>query len=48
MQTEYVPTGRASALEIRGGIVTAIYTDRRDVIGRLSSVHESLTVRRNP
>jgi hypothetical protein len=26
----YVPTGRASALEIRGEALTAIYTDRRD------------------
>lgn len=27
MQPGYVPTGRASALEIRGGTLTAIYTD---------------------
>jgi hypothetical protein len=32
MQPGYVPTGRASALEIRGGVATAIYTDRRDVL----------------
>ena len=32
MLEEYVPTGRASALEIRGNVFTAIYTDRRDVI----------------
>jgi calcineurin-like phosphoesterase family protein len=30
MQPAYVPSGRASALEIRGGDVTAIYTDRRE------------------
>jgi hypothetical protein len=32
MQPAYVETGRASALEIRDGVVTAIYTDRRDVL----------------
>jgi hypothetical protein len=32
MQPAYVPTGRASALEIRNGVFTAIYTDRRDVL----------------
>jgi calcineurin-like phosphoesterase family protein len=32
MQPAYVPSGRASALEIRGGTWTAIYTDRRDVL----------------
>jgi hypothetical protein len=32
MQPAYVPTGRASALEIRGGVFTAIYRDRRDVL----------------
>jgi hypothetical protein len=32
MQAAYVPTGRASALEIRGGVFTAIYTDRRDIL----------------
>ena len=32
MQAAYVPGGRASALEIRGETVTAIYTDRRDVL----------------
>jgi hypothetical protein len=32
MQPAYVKTGRASALEIRGNVFTAIYTDRRDVI----------------
>lgn len=32
MQAAYVPTGCASALEIRGGVFTAIYTDRRDIL----------------
>ena len=37
MQQAYIPDGRASALEIRGGVFTAIYTDKREVIagGRL-------------
>jgi hypothetical protein len=32
MQPAYVQGGRASALEIRSRVVTAIYTDRRDVL----------------
>jgi len=32
MQPAYVKNGRASALEIRDGVFTAIYTDRRDVL----------------
>jgi len=32
MQPAYVPDGRASALEIAHGTMTAIYTDRRDVL----------------
>jgi hypothetical protein len=32
MQSAYVPDGRASALEIRPGGVTAIYQDRQDVL----------------
>ena len=32
MQPAYVPNGRASALEIRSGAVTAIYADRRDPV----------------
>jgi hypothetical protein len=32
MQPAYVPDGRASALEIRGGEATAIYVDRRDLV----------------
>ncbi len=32
MQPAYVPDGRASALEIRNGVFTAIYQDRRDVL----------------
>jgi hypothetical protein len=32
MQPAYVPTGHASALEIRGDVFTAIYTDGRQVL----------------
>jgi hypothetical protein len=32
MQADYVPDGRASALEIRGGVFTAIYRDSREVV----------------
>lgn len=32
MQPAYVPNGRASALEIRGDVFTAIYRDGRDVV----------------
>ena len=32
MQPAYVPTGAASALEIRGQTFTAIYTDRKEVL----------------
>src|SRR5919197_1017644 len=32
MQPAYVPDGRASALEIRGGEATAIYVDRREPV----------------
>jgi calcineurin-like phosphoesterase family protein len=32
MQAGYVAGGRASALDIRGGTVSAIYTDRREVL----------------
>jgi Calcineurin-like phosphoesterase len=32
MQPAYIPDGRASALEIRGGEATAIYVDRRDPV----------------
>jgi hypothetical protein len=32
MQPAYVTGGRASALEIRGGVFTAIYLDRKDVL----------------
>jgi Calcineurin-like phosphoesterase len=32
MQPAYVASGRASALDIRDGVFTAIYTDRRDVL----------------
>jgi hypothetical protein len=32
MQPVYVPNGRASALEIRGDVFTAIYKDSRQVI----------------
>ena len=37
MQPAYVKNGRASALEIRNGVVTAIYTDRRDVLFTLTA-----------
>jgi len=33
MQPAYVPNGRASALEIKGNDITAIYQDRKDQIG---------------
>ncbi|HYN09996.1 MAG TPA: metallophosphoesterase [Vicinamibacterales bacterium] len=33
MQPEYVPNGRASALEIQKQVFTAIYQDRREVVG---------------
>jgi hypothetical protein len=32
MQSGYVPTGRASALDIQGGTLTAIYMDRRELL----------------
>ena len=32
MQPAYAPNGRASALEMSGGVFTAIYEDRRDVL----------------
>jgi hypothetical protein len=32
MQTAYIATGRPSALEIKDGVFTAIYPDRRDVL----------------
>ncbi|MGB7220005.1 MAG: metallophosphoesterase [Vicinamibacterales bacterium] len=32
MQPDYVPTGRAAALNIERGVFTAIYLDRRDVL----------------
>jgi Calcineurin-like phosphoesterase len=36
MQPAYAPDGRASALEIRGDVVTAIYSDGREVLGRIA------------
>ena len=38
MQPAYVPNGRASALEIQKQVFTAIYKDRRDVIGAIHSL----------
>jgi hypothetical protein len=38
MQADYVPDGRASALEIRGGVFTAIYRDRREVVAGAAPV----------
>jgi hypothetical protein len=35
MQTQYVATGRASALEIKDGAFTAIYQDRRDALANV-------------
>jgi Calcineurin-like phosphoesterase len=35
MQTQYVVTGRASALEVKDGAFTAIYPDRRDVLANV-------------
>ena len=32
MQSAYVPEGKASALEIKGGVVTAVYTDRKEIL----------------
>jgi hypothetical protein len=32
MQPAYVADGRASALEISQGVMSAVYTDRREVI----------------
>ena len=40
MQPAYVPNGRASALEIRGGVFTAIYLD-----GVKSSSEAAITAR---
>jgi hypothetical protein len=43
MQPAYVQSGRASALEIRGGEATAVYVDRRDHItlpGREGTMHQ--------
>jgi hypothetical protein len=39
MQPAYVPDGRASALEIRNGETTAIYTDRRDPVAVAGDPH---------
>jgi len=36
MQPAYVPRGRASALEIAGGVMSAIYADRRDVLATVA------------
>jgi len=47
MQPQYVKNGRASALEIQHEIVTAIYTDRRDVLlTRLPGARTDLPVSR--
>jgi hypothetical protein len=39
MQPAYVPDGRASALEIRNGETTAIYTDRKDPVAVAGEPH---------
>ena len=49
MQPAYIPDGRASALEIRGGEATAIYVDRRDPVElpkREGSAPQPVAVRR--
>ena len=49
MQPAYIPDGRASALEIRGGEATAIYADRRDPVElprREGSTPQPVTARR--
>ena len=47
MQPEYVEGGRASALEIQKDVLTAIYTDRRDVlVTRLAVPSSSVPVSR--
>ena len=35
MQPAYAENGRASALDIQGEVVTAVYTDRRDLLLKL-------------
>jgi hypothetical protein len=40
MQPAYVPDGRASALEIRGGETTALYADRRDPVAVAGGPHQ--------
>jgi hypothetical protein len=37
MQPAYVPGGAASALELRGGTLTAIYTNRKEVVGHVTA-----------
>ena len=41
MQPAYAPDGRASALEMSGGVFTAIYEDRRDAIETASLLNDS-------
>jgi calcineurin-like phosphoesterase family protein len=36
MQPEYVERGRASALDIQNDVLTAVYTDRRDILATLT------------
>lgn len=38
MQPAYVKTGAASALELRGGTVTAIYSNHKEIIGSVTSL----------
>ena len=43
MQSAYVQSGRASALQIEHGTMTAIYVDRRDVLSNESAVPAAAT-----
>ena len=45
MQPAYIATGRASALEIQGGVFTAIYADRRDVLFTLPAEAQKTAAR---
>jgi len=42
MQPAYVQNGRASALQIDHGTLTAIYADRRDVVSKESAVPDAV------
>ena len=48
MQPAYVPNGRASALEIKGGVFTAIYVDRQDVLSESKEPEAKLPDAKQP